>query len=61
MTANTRQDGRELFRLAQDIPLHTRTEVFPLAQANVALTRLKDGLVNGAAVLQVKGQIHATE
>ena len=61
VTANTRQDGRELFSLAQDIPLHTHTEVFPLAQANVALTRLKDGLLNGAAVLQVKSQIHAIE
>lgn len=61
ITANTRQDGRELFSLAQDIPLHTHTEVFPLAQASVAFTRLKDGLANGAAVRQFKGHIHAAK
>ncbi len=61
VTANTRQDGRELFSLAQDIPLHTHTEVFPLDQANIALTRLKDGLLNGAAVLQVQEQIQESD
>jgi D-arabinose 1-dehydrogenase-like Zn-dependent alcohol dehydrogenase len=33
----------------------TRTEVFPLQEANVVLQRLKAGAIKGAAVLQVVG------
>ena len=61
VTAETHQNGRELFGLGQDILRHIHTEVFPLAQVSVQLPRLKDSLVNGAAVLRVKGHIHATE
>lgn len=53
VTANTRQDGRELLRLARDIPLHTHTETFRLEQANDALGKLKNDQVHGAAVLRV--------
>ncbi|MCS6927363.1 MAG: zinc-dependent alcohol dehydrogenase family protein [Candidatus Binatia bacterium] len=53
VTANTRQDGRELLSLARDIPLRTHTETFPLEQANEALGKLKHDQVNGAAVLHV--------
>jgi propanol-preferring alcohol dehydrogenase len=53
VTANTRQDGRELLQLAKDIPLHTHTEEFPLKQANEALYRLRHDQINGAAVLRV--------
>jgi propanol-preferring alcohol dehydrogenase len=53
VTANTRQDGKELMQLAESIPLHTHTEEFPLARANEALLGLKRDQINGAAVLRV--------
>lgn len=53
VTANTRQDGNALMRLAESIPLHTHTQEFPLAQANEALLALKRDQVNGAAVLRI--------
>jgi alcohol dehydrogenase, propanol-preferring len=53
VTANTRQDGRELLELAEAIPLQTRVEEFPLADANEALWKLKHDQVQGAAVLRV--------
>jgi propanol-preferring alcohol dehydrogenase len=55
VTANTRQDGRELLQLAKDVPLHTHTEEFPLEKANEALWRLRHDQINGAAVLRVSG------
>ena len=53
VTANTRQDGTELLRLAKAIPLRTHTEEFSLEQANEALQKLKSGQLNGAAVLRI--------
>ena len=53
VTANTRQDGKELLALAETIPLRTRTETFPLESANEALGKLKYDQINGAAVLRV--------
>ena len=53
MTANTRQDGEELLRLAAEIPLHTRTREFSMEAANEALRMLKHDQINGAAVLRV--------
>ncbi len=47
----TRQDGDELLALAARIPIRTQTEVFPLEQANEALERLRQGRIEGAAVL----------
>jgi propanol-preferring alcohol dehydrogenase len=55
VTANTREDGRALLRFAAEIPLHTATEEFALADANEALRRLKDDEIEGAAVLRVRG------
>lgn len=54
VTANTREDGKELLRLAAEIPLHTHTQEFPLAEANKALQALKQDRINGAAVLRVR-------
>ena len=48
----TRQDARELLKLAATIPVKTEYEVHPLVDANVALERLSRGEVRGAAVLQ---------
>lgn len=56
VTANTREDGRELLALAAEIPLRSHTTVYPLEAANVALADLKRGGVRGAAVLEVSGE-----
>jgi propanol-preferring alcohol dehydrogenase len=53
VTASTRRDAEDLLALAERIPIKTEVEVFPLADANVALQRLKASLISGAGVLQV--------
>lgn len=47
----TRQDAAEFLVLAAEIPIRTVPDVYPLGDANLALIRLKEGLVEGAAVL----------
>lgn len=47
----TRQDGDEFLAIATKVPVRTTTTAFPLADANEALTRLRDGRIDGAAVL----------
>jgi propanol-preferring alcohol dehydrogenase len=47
----TRSDGAEFFRVAARLPVRTTTERFALNQAEVALTRLREGKISGAAVL----------
>jgi alcohol dehydrogenase, propanol-preferring len=47
----TRADGEEFLALAPEVPVRTRVEAFPLAEANQALERLRQGEVKGAAVL----------
>jgi propanol-preferring alcohol dehydrogenase len=49
----TRRDGEELLALAPTIPVRTRVETFPLAEAEQALGRLRAGQIRGAAVLSV--------
>jgi propanol-preferring alcohol dehydrogenase len=49
----TRRDGEEFFQIAPRVPVHTRTEVFPLEQANVAIERFRAGQLDGSAVLQM--------
>ena len=53
VTASTRRDGEELLAEACAADVRIETEVYPLADANRALARIKASLVNGAAVLQV--------
>jgi propanol-preferring alcohol dehydrogenase len=50
---STRQDAEELLRLAAEIPIQTEVELYPLAEANGVLQRLKRAEIRGAAVLQV--------
>ncbi|MCC7363898.1 MAG: zinc-dependent alcohol dehydrogenase family protein [Dehalococcoidia bacterium] len=50
----TRQDAREFLELAAAIPVRTACEVHPLRDANLALQRLADGRVSGAAVLAME-------
>lgn len=52
VTANTRRDGRTLIELAEQIPIRTRTRLYPMEEANRALLDLKHGRVDGAAVLE---------
>ncbi|MCA8942742.1 MAG: zinc-dependent alcohol dehydrogenase family protein [Planctomycetes bacterium] len=47
----TRADGDESFALAARVPITTTTEVFALDRAEEALGRLRDGRIQGAAVL----------
>lgn len=47
----TRSDGTEFFRLAAQVPIRTSVTAMPLSQANEALSRLRDGKVEGALVL----------
>jgi propanol-preferring alcohol dehydrogenase len=52
VTANTREDARDLLRLATEIPLVTHTTPYPLEAANEALLDLKQDRIRGAAVLE---------
>lgn len=54
VTANTREDGRELLRLGREIPIETTTRAYPLEAANEALIDLKQDRIRGAAVLKVE-------
>jgi propanol-preferring alcohol dehydrogenase len=47
----TRRDGEEFLELAPKVPVRTQVETFPLTRANEALDRLRDGRLQGAAVL----------
>ncbi|HJP67645.1 MAG TPA: zinc-dependent alcohol dehydrogenase family protein [Sphingomicrobium sp.] len=47
----TRADGREFMAVAAEAGIHTHTQLFPLSEANQALQRLRQGEVEGAAVL----------
>jgi len=47
----TRRDGEEFLALAPRVPVRTEVQVFPLAEANEALRRLREGELRGAAVL----------
>ncbi|MGB8657178.1 MAG: zinc-dependent alcohol dehydrogenase family protein [Candidatus Zixiibacteriota bacterium] len=55
VTASTRRDGEELLRLSAEIPIRTKTTLFPLKDANKALQLLKQGKINGAGVLEIPG------
>jgi propanol-preferring alcohol dehydrogenase len=47
----TRQDGREFLTLAPQIPIQTQVVLYPLAEANQALSDLRNGSLIGTAVL----------
>jgi propanol-preferring alcohol dehydrogenase len=47
----TRHDGEEFFDIAPRVPVKTKTETFPLEQANTALDRFRAGELSGTAVL----------
>jgi propanol-preferring alcohol dehydrogenase len=47
----TRRDGEAFMAIAPRVPVRTSVETFPLAAANDALSRLREGRLQGAAVL----------
>ncbi len=47
----TRRDAEEFLALAAEVPIHTETHVYPLAEADRALDDLRHGRFDGAAVL----------
>ncbi len=53
VTANTREDGRELLAEAARIHLRPHTTVYPLGEANRALQDLKGDRIRGSGVLKV--------
>lgn len=53
VTANTRADGEEFFRIAAEIPLRPSTVMYPFSAADKALLDLAEDRVTGAAVLRV--------
>jgi alcohol dehydrogenase, propanol-preferring len=49
----TREDGHRFLALAPRVPVHTTVTEYPLAQAERALSDLRDGAFSGSAVLVV--------
>ncbi|MEK6481885.1 zinc-dependent alcohol dehydrogenase family protein [Catalinimonas sp. 4WD22] len=49
----SRKDGQEYLRLAPQVPIRTEIQIYTLAQANEALSDLRTGNVQGAAVLKI--------
>lgn len=49
----TRSDGEEFFEIAPRVPVQTKTETFPLEQANTALDRFRAGELSATAVLTI--------
>src|SRR5213592_401475 len=47
----TRRDAEEFLEIAPRVPVQTKTETFPLEQANIALYRFRSGKLKGTAVL----------
>ena len=50
---STREDAAGLLRLASEIPIRTEVEIYPLAEANEVLKKLKRSEIRGAAVLKI--------
>jgi propanol-preferring alcohol dehydrogenase len=50
----TRQDGEEFLTIAPQVPVKTEITPYPLEEANQALEDLRNGQLQGAAVLVVK-------
>ena len=47
----TRKDGEDFLALIDQLPINTKVHTFPLEQANEALNQLRNGEIQGAAVL----------
>ena len=49
----TRRDGEEFLEIAPKVPVKTQVTVYPLEQANEAMEAVRNGKIEGAAVLQI--------
>ena len=49
----TRRDADEFLELAPRVPVKTKTETFPLEEANIALERFRAGELKGTSVLTI--------
>ncbi len=49
----TRRDGDEFLEVAPRVPVQTKTETFPLEEANTALEKFRAGELSAAAVLLI--------
>ncbi|PYL63779.1 MAG: alcohol dehydrogenase [Verrucomicrobia bacterium] len=49
----TRRDGEEFLEIAACVPVKTKTQPFPLEEANTALEEFRAGKLEGNAVLQI--------
>ena len=49
----TREDGKEFFKIASEIMIHTEVKAYPLKEANQALQDLREGKITGSAVIQI--------
>lgn len=49
----TRRDGEDLLAIAPKVPVKTEVQLFPLHQANEALSLLRQGKIRGAGVLRI--------
>jgi propanol-preferring alcohol dehydrogenase len=61
VTANTRDDGRQLLQVAAQIHIQVTATPYPFDQANEALRDLAHGRVNGAAVLVMDRRLGTDE
>jgi propanol-preferring alcohol dehydrogenase len=52
----TRRDGGEFLDIAPRVPVQTKTETFPLEDANTALEKFRSGELSGTAVLLISDQ-----
>jgi propanol-preferring alcohol dehydrogenase len=50
---STREDARNLLRLAAEVPVQTEVEAFKLEDANRALQALKHSQIRAAVVLKI--------
>jgi propanol-preferring alcohol dehydrogenase len=50
----TRGDGERFFEIAPRVPVRTRTQTFPLEQANIALDQFRAGKLGATAVLTIR-------
>src|SRR5712692_8493956 len=49
----TRRDGEEFLEIAARARVRTKTQTFPLEEANTALEKFRSGEINAAAVLEI--------
>ncbi len=49
----TRQDAEEFLALAPRVPIRARVEVFSLNDVNLAVAALRDGRLEGSAVIDI--------